>query len=59
MEVVGLNCQFLLRIGEGNGNPVWYSCLENSMDRGACQAVVHGIAKSWTRLNDYHSLTLA
>ena len=34
--------------GEGNGNPLWYSCLENSMDRGACWATVHGIAKSWT-----------
>ena len=29
-----------------------YSCLENSMDRGAWQAIVHGIAKSWTRLSD-------
>ena len=34
--------------GEGNGNPLWYFCLENSMDRGACWATVHGIAKSWT-----------
>ena len=58
MEVVGLNCQFLLRIG-GNGNPVWYACLENSMGRGACQTIVHGVAKSRTRLNDYHSLTFA
>ena len=31
---------------EGNGNPLQYSCLENSMDRGAWQATVHGIAKS-------------
>ena len=37
--------------GEGNGNPLQYSCLENSMDRGAWQARVHGIAKSWTQLN--------
>ena len=37
--------------GEGNGNPLHYSCLENSMARGACQAsIVHGIAKSQTRL---------
>ena len=28
--------------GEGNGNPLQYSCLENSMDRGACQATIHG-----------------
>ena len=34
--------------GEGNGNPLQYSCLENSMDREAWQASVHGVAKSWT-----------
>ena len=33
--------------GEGNGNPLQYSCLENPMDRGAWWAVVHGVAKSW------------
>ena len=33
---------------EGNGNPFQYSCLENSMDRGAWQATVHGIVKSRT-----------
>ena len=33
--------------GEGNGNPLQYSCLENSMDRGAWQATVHGVTKSW------------
>ena len=38
--------------GEGNGNPLWYSCLENLMDRGAWQAAVHGVAKSWTQLSD-------
>ena len=32
----------------GNGNPLQYSCLENSMDRGARQAIVYGVAKSWT-----------
>ena len=36
--------------GEGNGNPVQYSCLENSMDRGAWWATVHDVAKSWTQL---------
>ena len=36
--------------GEGNGNPLQYSCLENPLDRGAWQAIVHGVAKSWTRL---------
>ena len=34
-----------------NGNSLKYSCLENSIDRGAWQATVCGIAKSWTRLN--------
>ena len=34
--------------GEGNGNQLQYSCLENSMDRGAWQAIVHGLAKSRT-----------
>ena len=38
--------------GEGNGNPLWDPCLENSMDRGAWQATVHGIAKSWIELSD-------
>ena len=40
--------------GERNGNPLQYSCLENVMDRGAWQATFHGIAKSQTRLSDYH-----
>ena len=34
--------------GEGNGNPPLYSCLENPMDRGAWQAIVHGVPESWT-----------
>ena len=37
-------------MGEGNGNPLQYSCLENPMDRGAWQAMVHRIAKSQTQL---------
>ena len=41
--------------GEGNGNPFEYSCLENSMDRGAWRATVHGVTKSRTQLNDYYS----
>ena len=36
----------------GNGNPLQYSCLENSIDRGTWQAVVHGLRKSQTRLSD-------
>ena len=38
--------------GEGNGYPFRYSCLENPMDREAWRATVHGLAKSWARLND-------
>ena len=34
--------------GEGHGNPLQYSCLENHMDRGAWQAIVHRDEKSWT-----------
>ena len=37
--------------GEGHGNPLQYSCLENSMDRGAWQATVHGVTKNWTPLS--------
>ena len=40
-------------IGEGNGNPLQYSCLENPMDGGAWLAAVHGVAKSQTRLSDF------
>ena len=42
--------------GIGNGNPLQYSCLENSMNGGAWQATVHGVAKSRTRLSDFTSL---
>ena len=34
--------------GEGHGNPLQYSCLENFMDRGAWRAIVHGVAHNWT-----------
>ena len=44
--------RFLYHIGEGNGNPLQYSCLENSMGRGAWRAAAHGVAKSWTWLSD-------
>ena len=49
-------------IGEGNGTPLQYSCLENPMDGGAWWAAVHGVAKSRTQLSDltfifhFHSL---
>ena len=42
--------------GEGNRNPLQYSCLENPMDRGAWQTTVHRVPKSWTRLSDFTSL---
>ena len=40
-------------IGEGNGNPLQYSCLENPMDEGAQQVTVHEVAKSRTGLSDF------
>ena len=57
-----LYCRFLLviyfihssvYIGEGNGIPLQYSCLENPMDEGAWGAAVHGVAKSWTQLSNF------
>ena len=39
--------------GEGNGNPLQYSCPENPMDGGAWWATIHGVAKSRTRLSDF------
>ena len=43
----------MVTYGEGNGNPLQYSCLENSMDGGAWKAAVHGVAEGWTRLSDF------
>ena len=37
-------------LGKGHGNPLLYSCLENSMDRGSLRATVYGVTKSWTQL---------
>ena len=42
--------------GEENGNPLQYSCLENSMDCGAWWATVHGVTESRTQLSDFTSL---
>ena len=39
--------------GAGSGNPLHYSCVGNPTDRGAQWAIVHGVAKSWTRLSDF------
>ena len=44
--------------GEGNGNPLQYSCLENPMEGGAWWATAHGVAKSRTRLSGFPSLHL-
>ena len=41
--------------GEGNGNPLQYSCLENPMDREAWWAPVLGVTRSWTQLSDSHT----
>ena len=46
--------------GEGNGNPLQYSCLENPMAREACRLhTVHGVAKSQTRLSDFTFTSLS
>ena len=44
--------------GEGNGNPLQYSCLENPMEEGAWWATVHGVTKSQTRFSEFTSLHL-
>ena len=44
--------------GGGPSNQLQYSHLKNSMDRGAWQAIVHGVAKSRTQLSDFHFLSL-
>ena len=44
--------------GEGNGNPLQYSCLENVVDRGAWWAAVHRVAQSWTRLKRISSSSI-
>ena len=43
------------RIGEGNGNPLQCSCLENPRDEGACWAAIYGVAQSRTRLKQLSS----
>ena len=55
---VDLYLNFLFHVSwryfaEGNGNPLQYSCLKNSMDGGAWWAVVHGVAESWAWLSDF------
>ena len=45
--------KYVIMSREGNGTPLQYTCLENPMDEGARWAVVHGVARSWTRLSDF------
>ena len=45
--------------GVGNGNPLQYCCLDNPMDRGAWQATVHGVSKSWMGINDWACICMA
>ena len=53
-----MNCDtFIFTPGEGTGYPLEYSCLENSVDGGAWQAVVHGVAQSQTRLRTTFTFT--
>ena len=47
------HCYSSIHSGEGNGNALPCSCLENPMDGGAWWAAVHEVAKSWTRLSDF------
>ena len=44
--------------GEENGNPLQYSCLENSVDRGVWCVTIHGLTKSWTQQSDFHFIIL-
>ena len=46
-------------LGEGNGNPSQYSCLENPMERGTWWATVREVAKSQTQLSDFHFTSLS
>ena len=45
---MGIWVAFMSWLGEGNGTPLQYSCLENPMDGGAWKAAVHGVAEGWT-----------
>ena len=46
-------CHEVMDLGENNGTPLQYSCLENPMDGGAWWAAVHGVTKSRPRLSDF------
>ena len=44
--------------GEGNGNPLQYSCLKNPVDQGTWWVTIHGVAKSQTQLSEFHSFNV-
>ena len=52
LETQGSSLGSARSCGEGRGNPLRYSCLENLMDRGAWRAIVHGVTETWPRLSD-------
>ena len=52
-NLMDTNLSKFQEVGEGNGNPLQYSCLENPMDGGAWWAAVHGVAEGWTQLSDF------
>ena len=56
MERCFINIELMPQSGEGNGNPLQCSCLENPMDGEAWWAAVHGVAQSWTRLKRLSSM---
>ena len=48
----------MLKVGEGNGNTLQFSCLDNAKDKGVWWATVQGVTKSQTKLSDYYSLSI-
>ena len=54
-KMIEINPTRINPIGEGNGNPLQYSCLENLMDGGTGWATVHGVTQSRTRLSNFTS----
>ena len=59
VRYMGLSHWLGRSLGEGNGNPHQYSCLENPIDTGAWRIIVHGVAKSWKRLSVHSTQTHA
>ena len=53
VNFIAIWCHVAMRIGEGNGTPLQYSCLENPMDGGAWKAAVHGVTEGWTWLSNF------